>query len=45
MASFLFPALFVLKIAENAVFILKYLTKYIPETFFEEYINFKIFVT
>ncbi len=38
------PALIDLKIAENAVFfILKYLTKYLPETFFEEYMNFKIF--
>jgi hypothetical protein len=35
-----FLALFALKIAENALFFLKYLTKCTIETFFEEYINF-----
>jgi hypothetical protein len=38
-----FLALLDFKNAENVVFYLKYLTKYTPKTFFEEYINFKIF--
>jgi hypothetical protein len=38
-----FPALFGLLNAENAIFHSKVLTRYTPETFFEEYVNFEIF--
>jgi hypothetical protein len=31
------------KLPKTPFFIQKYLTRYIPEMFFEEYINFKIF--
>jgi hypothetical protein len=32
------------KLSEMPFFAQKYLTRYTPETFFEEYINFKIFL-
>jgi hypothetical protein len=38
-----FPSLINLKIAKNAVFYLKVLSKIYSKDFFEEYINFKIF--
>jgi hypothetical protein len=34
-----------LKIPKTPFFTKKYVTKYTPETFFEDYINFKFFVT
>jgi hypothetical protein len=40
-----FPAIIDLKIAENVVFYLKVLNKIYSQDFFEEYINFKFFVT
>jgi hypothetical protein len=33
------------KLPKTQFFVQKYLTRYISETFFEEYINFKIFTT
>ncbi len=38
-----FPALFALKIDENAIFHFKVLNKIFSRDFFKEYINFKIF--
>jgi hypothetical protein len=38
-----FPALFGIKIIENTVIPQKYLKRYTPEMFFEEYIIFKKF--
>jgi hypothetical protein len=37
--------LFSLKIVKNTVFAQKYLIRYTPRMFFEEYIYFKFFVT